>query len=135
MSQQFFDELDIPTSDYNLRISGGMHAWMTGRMMEAVEESLMKERPDWLLMYGDTNSTLAVVLAVAKLHVPVCYVEAGVRTPCKTNPEEINRICTDHVSTFLLVSTESVMRGLEGGFPGSWYGIHCMTRSLHTVGK
>ena len=107
MSEQFFRELDIPDPDYNLGISGGTHAQMTGRMMIAIEEVLIKEKPDWLLVYGDTNSTLAAALAAAKLHIPVCHVEAGARVHSMTNPEEINRICTDHVSTLLLASTQS----------------------------
>ena len=109
MSEQFFEELDIPNPDYNLGISGGSHAQMTGRMMISIEEVLLKEMPDWLLVYGDTNSTLAAALAAAKLHIPVCHVEAGTRTHSKTNPEELNRICTDHVSSLLLASTESGM--------------------------
>ena len=92
MSEQFFTELDIPNPDYNLGISGGTHAQMTGKMMIAIEEVLMKEEPDWLLVYGDTNSTLAAALAAAKLHIPICHVEAGARTHSTTNPEEINRI-------------------------------------------
>lgn len=107
MSEQFFKELDIPDPDYNLGISGGTHAQMTGKMMIAIEEVLMKEDPDWLLVYGDTNSTLAAALAAAKLHIPVCHVEAGARTHNRTNPEELNRICTDHVSSLLLASTKS----------------------------
>lgn len=107
MSEQFFKELDIPDPDYNLGISGGTHAQMTGKMMISIEEVLMKEQPDWLLVYGDTNSTLAAALAAVKLHIPVCHVEAGIRTHSKTNPEEINRICTDHVSSLLLASTKS----------------------------
>lgn len=107
MSEQFFKELDIPDPDYNLGISSGTHAQMTGRMMIAIEEVLMKENPDWLLVYGDTNSTLAAALAAAKLHIPVCHVEAGARVHNMTNPEEINRICTDHVSSLLLASTQS----------------------------
>ena len=107
MSEQFFQELDIPTPDYNLGISGGTHAQMTGRMMIAIEEVLQKECPDWLLVYGDTNSTLAAALAAAKLHIPVCHVEAGARVHSMTNPEELNRICTDHVSSLLLASTKS----------------------------
>lgn len=119
MSEQFFKELDIPDPDYNLGISGGTHAQMTGKMMIAVEEVLIKEQPDWLLVYGDTNSTLAAALSAAKLHIPVCHVEAGIRTHSKTNPEEINRICTDHVSTLLLASTKSgydemAKEGLQG---------------------
>lgn len=107
MSEQFFEELDIPTPDYNLGISGGTHAQMTGKMMIAIEEVLLKEYPDWLLVYGDTNSTLAAALAAAKLHIPVCHVEAGARVHNRENPEELNRICTDHVSTLLLASTVS----------------------------
>lgn len=107
MSEQFFKELDIPNPDYNLGISGGTHAQMTGNMMIAIEEVMVAEKPDWLLVYGDTNSTLAAALAAAKLHIPVCHVEAGARTHSKTNPEEINRVCTDHVSSLLLASTKS----------------------------
>lgn len=107
MSEQFFEELDIPKPDYNLGISGGSHAEMTGNMMIEIEKVLIKEQPDWLLVYGDTNSTLAAALAAAKLHIPVCHVEAGARVHNKNNPEELNRICTDHLSTLLLASTES----------------------------
>lgn len=107
MSEQFFEELDIPAPDYNLGISGGSHAQMTGKMMIAIEEILKKEQPDWLLVYGDTNSTLAAALSAAKLYIPVCHVEAGARVHSRTNPEELNRICTDHVSALLLASTES----------------------------
>lgn len=119
MSGQFFEELGIPKPDYHLGISGGSHAQMTGKMMMALEEALLKEEPDWLLLYGDTNSTVAAALAGAKLHIPICHVEAGARTHSMENPEEINRICTDHVSTLLLASTESGMEelgreGLEG---------------------
>lgn len=113
MSGQFFEELDIPEPDINLGISGGSHAEMTGRMMIGIEKALQKEMPDWLLLYGDTNSTLAAALAAAKLHIPVCHVEAGTRTHSMTNPEEINRICTDHVSALLLASTQSGMEEME----------------------
>lgn len=105
MSEQFFKELEIPEPDYNLGISGGTHAQMTGRMLIAIEEVLLKEKPDWLLVYGDTNSTMAAALAAVKLHVPVCHVEAGGRVHSMMNPEEINRICTDHVSSLLLASS------------------------------
>lgn len=113
MSQEFFEQLSIPTPDYNLGISGGTHAQMTGRMMAGIEEVLIKEKPDWLLVYGDTNSTLAAALAGAKLHVPIAHVEACARTHCMTNPEEINRVCTDHVSTLLLASTEQALKEAE----------------------
>lgn len=112
MSEQFFEELAIPKPKYNLGIAGGTHAQMTGRMMIAVEEILLKERPDMVLLCGDTNSTLAAALAAAKVHLPICHVEAGCRTHSETNPEEINRICTDHVSSLLLASTQSGMNSL-----------------------
>lgn len=113
MSEQFFEELDIPKPAYNLGISGGTHAQMTGKMMIAIEEVLLKEQPDWLLVYGDTNSTLAAALAAAKLHIRICHVEAGARTHSMTNPEEINRICTDHISSLLLASTESGLDSMK----------------------
>lgn len=112
MSQTFFEELDIPKPDYNLGIAGGSHAQMTGKMMIELEKLMVKEQPDWVLVYGDTNSTLAAALSAAKLHIPICHVEAGARTHCLTNPEEINRICTDHISSLLLTSTESGMKYL-----------------------
>jgi len=113
MSEIFFQEMGIPSPDYNLGISGGSHAQMTGKMIIAIEEVLLKENPDMLLLYGDTNSTLAAALASVKLHIPVCHVEAGNRTKCMTNPEEINRICTDHVSELLLACTQSAMEFLN----------------------
>lgn len=113
MSGQFFEELGIPEPEYNLGISGGTHGQMTGKMLMALEDVLLKEQPDWLLVYGDTNSTLAAALAAAKLHIPICHVEAGTRTHSMSNPEEINRICTDHVSTMLLSCTENDISELE----------------------
>lgn len=113
MSEQFFEQLEIPRPEYNLGISGGTHAQMTGKMMISLEEVLVKERPDWLLVYGDTNSTLAASLVAAKLHIKICHVEAGARTYSRTNPEEINRVCTDHMSTLLLASTGSGMESME----------------------
>lgn len=116
MSDIFFEELNIPKPDYNLGISGGSHGKMTGRMLEAIEEVMLKEQPDVLLVYGDTNSTLAAALAAVKLHIPVCHVEAGNRLGTLNNPEEVNRICTDHVSTKLLACTQSAIEflGKEG---------------------
>ena len=109
MSDIFFEELDIPKPDYNLGISGGSHGKMTGEMLGVIEAVLLKEKPDALLVYGDTNSTLAAALAAVKLHIPVCHVEAGNRLGTLDNPEEINRICTDHVSARLLACTASAM--------------------------
>ncbi len=113
MSEQFFKQLDIPKPKYNLGISGGSHAKMTGNMMIAIEDVLVEEKPDWLLIYGDTNSTLAAALAGAKLHIPICHVESGTRTYSKTNPEEMNRVCADHLSTLLLTSTEECIENLK----------------------
>lgn len=113
MSEMFFEELNIPKPDYNLGISGGTHGQMTGKMLISIEKVLADVKPDVLLVYGDTNSTLAAALAAAKMKIPVCHVEAGARTHCMTNPEEINRICVDHLSSLLLVSTVSGMEELR----------------------
>jgi len=112
MSRVFFDELDIPKPAYNLEISGGHHGAMTGRMLEAVENVLLKEKPDWLLVYGDTNSTLAGALAAAKLHIPVAHVEAGLRSFNMRMPEEVNRILTDRVSSLLFCPTDAAVKNL-----------------------
>jgi UDP-N-acetylglucosamine 2-epimerase (non-hydrolysing)/UDP-GlcNAc3NAcA epimerase len=101
MSDIFFEELQIPRPDYNLGVGSDTHAGMTGRIMISAEEVLLKERPDAVIVYGDMNSTLAGALAAAKLHIPVFHVESGDRIGTLTNPEEINRILTDHVSTLL----------------------------------
>ena len=113
MSDIFFEELDIPKPDYNLGVSGGSHGKMTGEMLSKIEKVLMKEIPDMVLVYGDTNSTMAGALAAVKLHIPVCHVEAGGRLGTLTNPEEVNRIVTDHVSTLLMSCTESAVKLLE----------------------
>ncbi|MEG1868293.1 MAG: UDP-N-acetylglucosamine 2-epimerase (non-hydrolyzing) [Clostridiales bacterium] len=113
MSDIFFEELDIPYPNYNLGISGGTHGHMTGAMLSAIEDILIIEKPDVLLVYGDTNSTLAAALAAVKLQIPVCHVEAGNRLGTFSNPEEINRICTDHVATLLLSCTQSGMDFLK----------------------
>ena len=98
MSETFFRELDIPEPRRNLGISGGTHAYMTARMLEALEDVMVEERPECVLLYGDTNSTLAGALAAAKLRIPIVHVEAGTRTHNRENPEEINRVCTDAVA-------------------------------------
>ena len=112
MSAVFFDELDIPNPDYNLGISGGSHGEMTGRMIIELEKVLQKEQPDALLVYGDTNSTLAAALAAVKLHIPVVHVEAGNRFNTLDSPEEVNRIVTDHVSSIRFACTHSAMESL-----------------------
>jgi UDP-N-acetylglucosamine 2-epimerase len=113
MSEVFFRELQIPTPDYDLGISGGTHAQMTARMLVALEEVLLKETPDALLVYGDTNSTLAAALAAVKLRVPVIHVEAGNRLGTLQNPEEINRIVTDHMASLLFACVPSAMESLR----------------------
>lgn len=112
MSEVFFTELDIPQPRYNLEIAGGPHGAMTGRMLEAIEQVLLQEGPDCLLVYGDTNSTLAGALAAAKLHVPVAHVEAGLRSFNMRMPEEINRILADRVSRLLFCPTRTAVANL-----------------------
>ena len=122
MSKVFFDELDIPKPKYNLEISGGNHGHMTGRMLEAIEAVLLIEKPNYLLVYGDTNSTLAGALAAAKLHIPVAHVEAGLRSFNMRMPEEINRILTDRVSSLLFCPTEVAVKNLSD--EGVYKGVH-----------
>lgn len=107
MSDVFFEELGIPAPKYNLGIGGGSHGQNTGRMIEKIEDVLLREKPDWLLVYGDTDSTLAGALAATKLNIRVAHVEAGLRSFNRRMPEEINRVLTDHVSDLLLVPTQS----------------------------
>lgn len=113
MSGVFFDELGIPQPKINLGIGNCSHGAMTGRMLEQLEIVLQSERPDWLLVYGDTNSTLAAALAAAKLHIPVAHVEAGLRSRNMAMPEEINRIITDRVSSALFCPTEVAIENLR----------------------
>lgn len=131
MSDVFFTELDIPQPKYNLEISGGHHGAMTGRMLESVETVLLQEKPDWMLIYGDTNSTLAGALAAAKLHIPVAHVEAGLRSFNMRMPEEINRILADRVSSLLFCPTETAVNNLK--LEGISQGVHNVGDVMYDV--
>lgn len=125
MSSSFFSELNIPIPKINLGVSGMTHGAMTGRMLEKVEAVLLEELPDFVLVYGDTNSTVAGALAASKLHIPVVHVEAGLRSYNTHMPEEINRVITDKLSSFLFCPTESSVNNLYSE------GIHA---GVHNVG-
>ena len=113
MSDVFFEEMDIPKPDYNLGVSGGTHGQMTGQMLIKLEEVFIKEQPDMVLLFGDTNSTMAAALAAVKLHIPICHVEAGNRFGTLESPEEVNRTVTDHLASINLPCTESSLKFLE----------------------
>jgi UDP-N-acetylglucosamine 2-epimerase len=113
MSDVFFEEMKIPSPDYHLGIGGGTHGAMTGQMLEKIEAVILQEKPDAVLVYGDTNSTLAGALAAVKRHIPVAHVEAGLRSFNMRMPEEVNRILTDRISTVLFCPTETAIRNLE----------------------
>ena len=125
MSDVFFDELGIPHPKYHLNVGSGSHGAMTGAMLVAIEEVLMEEEPDYVMVYGDTNSTLAGALAASKLLIPVIHVEAGLRSFNMAMPEEQNRILTDHISNLLFVPTQTAIDNLvrEG-----------ITKGVHYVG-
>jgi UDP-GlcNAc3NAcA epimerase len=125
MSQRFFRELDIPKPDYELGVGSGSHGRQTAQMLVGIEEAIERERPDRILVYGDTNSTLAGALAAAKLHVPIAHVEAGLRSFNRRMPEEINRVITDRLSDVLFCPSESAARNLER---------EGITRGVHVIG-
>jgi UDP-N-acetylglucosamine 2-epimerase len=125
MAGVFLQELGIPEPDYNLGCGSGSHAEQTAAMLTGIEKVLLSERPDVVVVYGDTNSTIAGALAAAKLHMRIAHVEAGLRSWNRQMPEEINRVLTDHVSTDLLCPTDTAVRNLEA---------EGITRGVHWVG-
>ncbi len=122
MSEIFFDELGIPEPNLNLGIGSGLHGWQTGEMLIGIEKALLREQPDWVLVYGDTNSTLAGALAACKLHIPVAHVESGLRSYNRMMPEEYNRVLTDHAASLLFCPTQSAVATLRG--EGITRGVH-----------
>jgi len=113
MSKLFFDELGLPVPDYHLEVGSGSHGEQTGEILKLTETILMQEKPDWVLVYGDTNSTLGGALAAAKLHLPIVHIEAGLRSFNRLMPEEINRVVTDHLSTLLCCPTQQGVINLK----------------------
>jgi UDP-GlcNAc3NAcA epimerase len=122
MSGVFFRELGVPEPDYHLGVGSGPHGQQTGAMLKAIEEVLERERPDWLLVYGDTNSTLAGALAAAKCHIPIAHVEAGVRSFNRAMPEEVNRVLTDHMASLHFCPTRTSVENLRR--EGITQGVH-----------
>ena len=128
MSDIFFDEMKIPTPDYFLGVGGSSHGAMTGQLIEKIENVLIKESPDWVLVYGDTNSTLAGALAAVKLHINVAHVESGLRSFNNSMPEEINRVLTDRISKALFCPTQVAVANLVNEGVNKW------DTNVHLVG-
>ncbi len=129
MSRVFFEEMGIPKPDANLGIGSGSHGKQTGEMLAHIEQLLISEKPDWVLVYGDTNSTLAGALAAIKLHIPVAHVEAGLRSFNREMPEEHNRVLTDHCSELLFCPTQTAVDNLEN--EGIMNGVHLVGDTMY----
>lgn len=122
MSDIFFSEMHIPKPDYFLSVNGGLHGKMTGQMLEKIESVLVSEKPDMVMVYGDTNSTLAGALAASKLHTPIAHIEAGLRSFNNDMPEEVNRIVTDRLSSLLFCPTQTAVNNLAAEGINNWGG-------------
>lgn len=133
MSTVFFDEMQIRVPEYSLNLENRSHGGMTAEILEQFEKILMDEKPDWCLIYGDTNSTLAGALAASKLHIPICHVEAGLRSFNKAMPEEINRVVSDHVSSLLFCPTHEAIKNLEN--EGITSGVHLVGDIMYDAVK
>ena len=129
MSQSFFDQLDIPEPKYHLDVGSGSHGDQTGRMLSSIEKVLIDEKPDAVLVYGDTNSTIAGSLAAAKLHIPVGHVEGGMRSFNRRMPEEINRVVTDHIAKWHFCSNQNAVDNLRA--EGVTEGVHLVGDVMH----
>lgn len=125
MSDVFFDELGLPAPSLNLGVGSGTHGQQTAAMLTGIEQALLEQKPDWILLYGDTNSTLAGALAACKLRIPIAHVEAGLRSYNRAMPEEHNRVVTDHCSDLLLCPTPAAVSTLKG---------EGITRGVYLVG-
>lgn len=113
MSKVFFDQLGMNKPNYQLNLGGGSHGYQTGKMLVEIEKIILDESPDVMVVYGDTNSTLAGALVASKLHIPIAHIEAGLRSYNRSMPEEVNRVLTDHISTLLLVPSEKSVANLS----------------------
>ena len=131
MSNVFFEELEIPAPAYNLEVGSLGHGAMTGRMIEKLEQVILAEKPDIVLVYGDTNSTIAAALAASELHIPIAHVEAGLRSFNRRMPEEINRVVTDHLSTLLFCPTQTAERNLNA--EGITDGVHVVGDVMYDI--